>query len=261
MHLVHKGLEAMQQLQAQTARAHEKFLDTQAQASKTLANMMGQTREFTSMAPVSTSPGSNGSDGIYSSPAAFAAPVSEPAPQTFVPDQNHPNDEFQTCDTLEKIQPEKIQPEKIKLVKTQSPGNVIPLEKTNPTPEIHAQIRPEVSKGIESDLALPVKDILFKIVSQLTGFPVEMLEPDMEIESDLGIDSIKKVEIISELEKQIPEGQNLDSDHMGSVQTLNDICLAIGVEMPAPEEVTTPSRSRLFLLPIFLMVMTIPIKS
>ncbi len=242
MHLVHKGLEAMQQLQAQTARAHEKFLDTQAQASKTLANMMGQTREFTSMAPVSTSPGSNGSDGIYSSPAAFAAPVSEPAPQTFVPDQNHPNDEFQTCDTLEKIQPEKIQPEKIKLVKTQSPGNVIPLEKTNPTPEIHAQIRPEVSKGIESDLALPVKDILFKIVSQLTGFPVEMLEPDMEIESDLGIDSIKKVEIISELEKQIPEGQNLDSDHMGSVQTLNDICLAIGVEMPAPEEVTTPSQ-------------------
>ena len=44
--------------------------------------------------------------------------------------------------------------------------------------------------------------ILFEIVSTLTGFPVDMLELDMNIESDLGIDSIKKVEIISELENR-----------------------------------------------------------
>jgi len=222
--LAQKGFEAMQQLQSQTARAHEKFLDTQAQASKTLANMMRQTREFASIAP--------GSAGIYSSHAASVEPVSEPVPQTLVPDQNHLNDEFQTTDTQKKIQ----------LEKPQSPGHGIPMEKTDPTPEVHTQIRPETPKSIESAKSLPVKDILFKIVSQLTGFPVEMLEPEMDIESDLGIDSIKKVEIISELEKQIPEGQSLDSDHMGSVQTLNDICLAIGLVTPSPEEAATPSQ-------------------
>jgi len=48
MKMVQKGLEAMQQLQTQTANAHEKFLETQAQASKTLASMMEQTRNFAS---------------------------------------------------------------------------------------------------------------------------------------------------------------------------------------------------------------------
>ena len=54
MHLVQKGLEAMQQLQSQTAQAHEKFLETQAQASKTLASMMEQTRAFVSNVPASS---------------------------------------------------------------------------------------------------------------------------------------------------------------------------------------------------------------
>ncbi|NDY73481.1 acyltransferase domain-containing protein, partial [Desulfobacter hydrogenophilus] len=39
-----QGLNAMQQLQAQTARAHEKFLETQTQASQALAALMSQTR-------------------------------------------------------------------------------------------------------------------------------------------------------------------------------------------------------------------------
>nr|NJM03821.1 hypothetical protein [Desulfobacula sp.] len=72
-----------------------------------------------------------------------------------------------------------------------------------------------------------IEQVLFEIVSRLTGFPSEMLEPDMDIESDLGIDSIKKVEIISELEKQIPDGEGITTESMGSVRTLQDICRAI----------------------------------
>jgi acyl carrier protein len=82
--------------------------------------------------------------------------------------------------------------------------------------------------------SLPVQQILYEIVARLTGFPVEMLEPDMDIESDLGIDSIKRVEIISELESQIPQGEGLSTDHMGSIKTLADICRAISSEIPPP---------------------------
>ena len=35
----------------------------------------------------------------------------------------------------------------------------------------------------------------------MTGYPVEMLELDMTLDNDLGIDSIKRVEILSALQK------------------------------------------------------------
>ena len=38
---------------------------------------------------------------------------------------------------------------------------------------------------------------LLKIVEDRTGYPIEMLDPDAILEADLGIDSIKRVEIIA----------------------------------------------------------------
>ncbi len=68
-----------------------------------------------------------------------------------------------------------------------------------------------------------------------------MLEPDMDIESDLGVDSIKKVEIISELEKHLPDTQGLTPENIGTARTLNDICHAIAAksqEMPTYQRPT-----------------------
>jgi acyl carrier protein len=42
------------------------------------------------------------------------------------------------------------------------------------------------------------------IVAELTGYPADMLGLQMDIESDLGIDSIKRVEILSALEEKMP---------------------------------------------------------
>jgi malonyl CoA-acyl carrier protein transacylase len=47
-----------------------------------------------------------------------------------------------------------------------------------------------------------VADQLLRIVSQRTGYPAEMLDPDLNIEADLGIDSIKRVEILSAFQHQ-----------------------------------------------------------
>ena len=43
-----------------------------------------------------------------------------------------------------------------------------------------------------------------EVVGQLTGYPVEMLELDMDMEADLGIDSIKRVEILGAIQEQFP---------------------------------------------------------
>jgi acyl carrier protein len=44
------------------------------------------------------------------------------------------------------------------------------------------------------------------LVSQRTGYPVEMLDPTLDLESDLGIDSIKRVEILGKFRRLLPEG-------------------------------------------------------
>ncbi len=41
--------------------------------------------------------------------------------------------------------------------------------------------------------------VLIGIISERTGYPTEMLDPDLDLEADLGIDSIKRVEILGTL--------------------------------------------------------------
>ena len=215
IHLVQKGLEAMQQLQSQTAQAHEKFLETQTQASKTLASMMEQTRDFFSNVPTERRV------TIAVPPMSEPEPVSpSTAPIPFQP-------RVQETPSLEQTGPTTY---KAPVAITSGPISADPIS-TDPIP----------SGPISS---LPIQQILFEIVGRLTGFPVEMLEPDMDIESDLGIDSIKKVEIISELERQIPQGDGLSTDHMGSVKTLADICRAIAPQTPTPTpDIPAPAAS------------------
>jgi acyl transferase domain-containing protein/NAD(P)H-dependent flavin oxidoreductase YrpB (nitropropane dioxygenase family) len=55
--------------------------------------------------------------------------------------------------------------------------------------------------------ALPSGDALLSailaVVGERTGYPVDMLDPDLDLEADLSIDSIKRVEIIGELTEKV----------------------------------------------------------
>lgn len=52
---------------------------------------------------------------------------------------------------------------------------------------------------------LDVQKIFLDIVSERTGYPVDMLGLEQDIEADLGIDSIKRVEILGAFQKILPE--------------------------------------------------------
>jgi len=52
--------------------------------------------------------------------------------------------------------------------------------------------------GAKAD-ARPVAEVLLEIVSETTGYPIEVLDPDLDLEADLSIDSIKRVEIVGRL--------------------------------------------------------------
>jgi acyl carrier protein len=67
-------------------------------------------------------------------------------------------------------------------------------------------------------------DPLIAVVSELTGYPEEMLGLEMDIEADLGIDSIKRVEILSAMEERMPHLPQVTPDMVGTLKTLGQIC-------------------------------------
>jgi acyl carrier protein len=65
--------------------------------------------------------------------------------------------------------------------------------------------------------------ILLDVVADKTGYPLDLLEPTMDIEADLGIDSIKRVEILSALQEKIPNLPEVDLTEVAALRTLGEI--------------------------------------
>ncbi len=68
-----------------------------------------------------------------------------------------------------------------------------------------------------------IGSLLLSIVAERTGYPVEMLNVDMDLEADLGIDSIKKVEILSAVREQAGDMPGADQGAFTSLRTLRAI--------------------------------------
>ncbi len=68
-----------------------------------------------------------------------------------------------------------------------------------------------------------VATTLLEVIAEKTGYPVEMLELEMALDSDLGIDSIKRVEILSALQEKLPEVPAVGPEDLGRLQTLGQI--------------------------------------
>jgi acyl transferase domain-containing protein len=73
-----------------------------------------------------------------------------------------------------------------------------------------------------------VTAVLREVVSEKTGYPAEMLEPDMALDADLGIDSIKRVEILSALQERLPDAPPVRPEHLGSLLTLRHVADFLG---------------------------------
>jgi acyl transferase domain-containing protein/NAD(P)-dependent dehydrogenase (short-subunit alcohol dehydrogenase family)/acyl carrier protein len=85
----------------------------------------------------------------------------------------------------------------------------------------------------KSDSSDTVSATLLAVVSEKTGYPVEMLELEMGLDSDLGIDSIKRVEILSALQERLPGSPVIGPEHLGSLHTLGEIAQFLGAGAPA----------------------------
>ena len=77
--------------------------------------------------------------------------------------------------------------------------------------------------AVEPRPELGVADLLLEQVSQRTGYPREMLALELDMEGDLGIDSIKRVEILGELQERgrVPAG--VDMERLSRCRTLGQV--------------------------------------
>ncbi|MER6534943.1 SDR family NAD(P)-dependent oxidoreductase [Streptomyces sp900105755] len=81
-------------------------------------------------------------------------------------------------------------------------------QSTEPTPA------PAAVPAIEPEPTADVERVVLEIISERTGYPVDMIEPDLDLEADLSIDSIKRAEIAGELAKRLGVA--------GGAETLDD---------------------------------------
>ncbi|KDA01954.1 MAG: type I polyketide synthase [Hyphomonas oceanitis] len=77
-------------------------------------------------------------------------------------------------------------------------------------------------------------ELVQSIVSEKTGYPVDMLDADMDLEGELGVDSIKQVEILSTLRERMPHLPEIDPEQLVELRTINAIATMIGGSTPAP---------------------------
>ena len=72
-------------------------------------------------------------------------------------------------------------------------------------------------------------------MAQKTGYPAQMLNLNMNLDSDLGIDSIKRVEILSGLQERFPELPPVKPAQVGALKTLRQVAeLLAGSTTAAP---------------------------
>ncbi len=84
---------------------------------------------------------------------------------------------------------------------------------------------------VDDAKVLSPEKVLLQIVSDRTGYPVEMLDLDANMEADLGIDSIKRVEVIGAFRRAIQHAGGEQSDklteRMAEAKTLRGIVASL----------------------------------
>ena len=261
-----EAIRALQQIQQQTAELHARFLEGQEAALATMqALVTGQAVPTVATSSISAKP-------IQSAPVTATSPALEPisasmptpAPSVATPavasgmeaalleivadktgyptemlnlemglDSDLGIDSIKRVEILSALQEKfpdapAVKPDQLGTIKTLG------------------QVIAHMSKGIKTSApavsaAAPasngaMESALLEIVADKTGYPTEMLNLEMGLDSDLGIDSIKRVEILSALQEKFPDAPAVKPDQLGTIKTLGQVIahMSKGVKVSEP---------------------------
>jgi len=108
----------------------------------------------------------------------------------------------------------------------------VPIQLPEPIVSI-IQATPSAITTTQKDLS----SILLEVVSEKTGYPIEMLGMELDLEADLSIDSIKRMEIIGELRLRLAnfkfKGEHEEDivEQLATIKTLNGLLNWFGTHL------------------------------
>lgn len=220
LQLTQQNLLNLQNLQKQNADLHRQFLENQQASQDMFHALLKQQYELMSQTSIPTTTVANNQ---LSNPSPVVAVHSQPAPTTIINSKQMNEKAPAWTPAANAIQ--------------------IPAQPSPATPTQIVSVQ-----AAERDHGALTARIL-QVVAEKTGYPADMLDVGMSLENDLGIDSIKRVEIFSALHGIVGTGNELRSDELGTLNTLQDIVLrlsgsetavsAIKAKQPLPAPIAT----------------------
>ncbi|KAA8668312.1 type I polyketide synthase [Vibrio gigantis] len=216
-----RSMEMFHQHQAETLKAHAHYLEMQAHSNNSALNMLTQgsvqTVQPTFVAPVNTQP-------AIQAPATPTAIVQQPVAQ---------------------VQTAPVQAAPVQNTTAQQ-AQQAPVQKAVPVPQVAAQAAAPVAgqpvpvKAQPAPVAAPAavqtadaEKVMLEVVAEKTGYPTEMLDLEMDMEADLGIDSIKRVEILGTVQDEMPNLPELNPEDLAECRTLGEIVTYMNSKMPS----------------------------
>jgi acyl transferase domain-containing protein/acyl carrier protein/NAD(P)-dependent dehydrogenase (short-subunit alcohol dehydrogenase family) len=124
------------------------------------------------------------------------------------------------------------------IVKYIAASSTAPAHPSYPSNPAHSA---SLSQGMGTISNFAIEAALLATIAEKTGYPTDMLELTMSLDADLGIDSIKRVEILSGLKDRLPEAPEFGPNQLGSFHTLGDIVKYIAANSTAPAHPSYPS--------------------
>jgi acyl transferase domain-containing protein/acyl carrier protein len=209
-----RSLTLFQELQRDTLRTHERYLEYQAEHTRAIAGLLaGQPFAFMPAAPRATAP------PVAPSPVVAPPPTVAP-PATVAPPP---------ALSVAPIAKAAFVPAPVDY----AAAPPVPVDYAAPPPPVPpAPPTAPTAPSLEA-----VTRSLLDVVADKTGYPVDTLELTMDLEADLGIDSIKRVEILGAMRELYPSAPHLKPEELAELRTLDQIVVYLSQRQPATEAV------------------------
>ncbi|MGA1793978.1 MAG: phosphopantetheine-binding protein, partial [Thermoplasmatota archaeon] len=123
----------------------------------------------------------------------------------------------------------KIQPE-------EAPAPSKPVVEEAPAPPAEPEVKVEEKAGSDEDF---ITRKVVEIVAEKTGYPEDMLELDLDLEADLGIDTVKQVELFAMARENFSLPKD-DTVNLQDLNTLRKIIEYIASKGTIPQEKAEP---------------------
>jgi hypothetical protein len=106
-------------------------------------------------------------------------------------------------------------------------GARLPAPVPPPPPAAPDRVAPEPGDG-QPDGPEAVVQVLLRLVSEKTGYPPEMLSPAADLEADLGVDSIKRTEILGAFQRTLGRTGSGQLERLSGLKTIQEMADFLG---------------------------------